>query len=636
MRKAWNDLGAGLKYRTDVEGLRAVAVLPIVLYHFGSTVLSGGFVGVDVFFVISGFVIARSIAADIDAGRYSIANFYFKRICRILPALLALVLVTSAAATILLLPPDLETHYRSVAAVGGFVSNLFFWKSSGYFEAAAQTRPLLHTWSLAVEEQFYIFAPPLFAYLYRRWRAKWAPIILALAAVSLAISVAAVFVSPKAGYFLLPSRGWELLLGAALALGGLSGPSRHDVREFLALIGGGAIVGAILMLDRDSPFPGWNALYPCLGTAMIIYAGMGTKRFPIVNRLLSVAPLRWIGRISYSLYLVHWPIVALFQYRALRGPTAAEGAAMLVASIVLATLSWRFIEEPARQFAHRIGTADQHRGRVVMAGAAVSLAIIGAGLAGAATGGLPGRFPAYHHVAVAGQEQWGGAACFNEDPSRAIPWNAKTCTRVHGHGGRVLLWGDSYAAHYVPGLVARRATIDRDVLQYTFAGCPPILAYYSAARVGCSASNARVPGMIRAFGIDQVVMSARWDGVPLRTLERLHETVATLRALGVRVTVVGQSPLFGAEPQTIDFLSGQYRQARTASWPEMVNPQVAAAVRSQAAGASFVDPVASLCTGGDCAYRDGSAWFYTDEGHLSAAGAARAVDAFLGARISRR
>lgn len=619
----------GLRYRNDVEGLRAVAVLPIVLYHFGSSFLSGGFVGVDIFFVISGFVIARSIAADAEAGRFSIANFYVKRICRILPALLATVLLTTIAAIVLLLPEDLEDYFRSVAAVGAYGSNIYFWRASGYFEAAAQTKPLLHTWSLAVEEQFYIFAPPLFAWLLTRWGRGWLPVVLTLAAASLAVSIAAVFLAPRAGYFLLPSRGWELLLGAAIALGGVPVPRRAWQREALSLAGIALIAGSLVLLDGNSPFPGWNALYPCVGAALVIHAAIGTERFPLVNRLLATPAPRWIGRISYSLYLVHWPIVAFLQYRALRPPTAAEGAAMLAASLVLAFLSWRFIEEPMRRFSHAGRAMGRRTGPTLVAGAFATVAVIALGAAGMATRGMPRRFPAYHHVEVAAQDQWGGPRCFNEDPARAIAWSAAACTRVHGRHGRVLLWGDSYAAHYIPGLIARGASLDRDVLQYTSSGCPPILAYYSAARVGCSRSNARVPALVRRLGIDRVVLAARWDGVPLRTLARLHETVAALEALGVDVVVIGQSPLFGAPTQTIDVISGQSARTQSAAWRPIINPATAAAVRDQARGASYIDPLAYLCRDARCAYRNGATWYYADEGHMTVAGATRAVDRFL-------
>ncbi|WP_341207074.1 acyltransferase family protein [uncultured Sphingomonas sp.] len=617
-----------LGHRYDIDGLRALAVLPIVLFHFGAATLSGGYVGVDVFFVISGFVIARSIVADVDAGRFSLRSFYVRRICRILPALVITVAATTVAAIWLLLPEDLTAHFRSVAAIGTFSSNVFFWRSSGYFEAAAQTRLLLHSWSLAVEEQFYFLAPVPLALLHRRFPGRWALAILIVAAVSLATSVIMVFTAPTAGYFLLPGRAWELLLGAAVARASAAPTGNPAAREGLAVAGVTMVVGSMMLLEERSAFPGWNALFPCLGTLLVILAGTGAGRLPIINRGLAMALPRAIGRISYSLYLVHWPIVALFQYRLMRRPTAVEGLAMLAVSIVLAALSWRFVEEPARRYSYRSRDQPTAQWRVIGVGAATSVAMIAAGLAGAASGGWPQRFADYHPVAISGQERWGGATCFNEDPSHAIAWNADRCTRVHGHGGRILLWGDSHAAQYVPGLIDERASLDRDVLQYTFAGCPPIFAYFSAARIGCSQSNARVPALIRRYGITQVVLAARWDKVPLRTLAELHATIAALQRLGVGVTVIGPSPIFGVTPQAFDYLSGQSNRPRGTAEPRL-DPELIAVVRREAAGARYVEPLTNLCTAGACPYRVGSTWLYGDDAHLSAAGSRQAARAFL-------
>lgn len=207
-----------MKHRSDIDGLRAVAVLPVVLFHYGADVFRGGFTGVDIFFTISGFVIARSILSDIRAGSFSVANFYFKRIRRILPAFAALIIATTIAAIIVLLPTDLIDYGTSLAYSSTFLSNVYFWKTSGYFAAPAQTKPLLHTWSLSVEEQYYLFAPICFWGIYRWGRARWLAFLAPLAILSLAVSIASVFTAPTAGYFLIPTRVWELLLGAIVAL----------------------------------------------------------------------------------------------------------------------------------------------------------------------------------------------------------------------------------------------------------------------------------------------------------------------------------------------------------------------------------------------------------------------------------
>lgn len=624
-----------MNHRSDIDGLRALAVVPIVLFHFGAAILSGGYVGVDVFFVISGFVIARSITADVDAARFSLLAFYVRRICRILPALVVTVAVTTAAAVWLLLPENLIAHFRSVAAIGAFSSNVFFWRSSGYFEAAAQTRLLLHSWSLAVEEQFYFLAPLPLALLHRHRPKWWLPAILIVAAGSLALSVAMVFAAPTAGYFLLPGRAWELLLGAAIARASASPSENRWGRELIAATGLAMVVASMVMLDEKSAFPGWNALFPCVGTVLVILAGTGAGRAPLVNRLLATNPARAIGRISYSLYLVHWPIVALFQYRLMRPPTLMEGVAMLSVSIALATLSWWLVEEPGRRYAYRLRAVPAGQWRVIAIGAAVSGAMIAIGLGGAMAGGWPQRFPGYHPVSVTGQEQWGGATCFNENPAHPIAWDAERCTRAHGHGGRILLWGDSHAAHYVPGLIAEQAALDRDVFQYTFAGCPPIFAYFSAARIGCSQSNARVPALIRRAGITQVVLAARWEEVPWRTLIELHQTIAALKRLGVRVMVIGQSPMFGVTPQAFDYLSKQAARPIGGAVPR-IEPGVVAAVRHEAAGADYIDPLPFLCPDGSCPYRTGATWLYADDGHLSAAGSRQAARAFLIGALRRR
>ena len=618
--------GAIIEHRKDIDGLRAVAVLPVLAYHFGLGLTPGGFTGVDIFFVISGFVIAGSIQADIALGRFSIANFYFKRVRRIFPAYAAIALLTLAACLAVMLPPDLEDFGKSLASASAFVSNFYFWKTSGYFAAAAHAKPLLHTWSLSVEEQFYIFAPIVFFLIHRWGGRRWILWLAPVAGLSLAAGIAAVFVASAAGFFLLPTRAWELLLGALAALSHLRAPRGRLAREVLALAGAVLIVFGMATLHDDDPFPGWNALYPCLGAAFVILAGKGLEvgaASPWLNRLLSTPPLVGVGLISYSLYLIHWPIVSLTRYVTLRDPGPWTIAAMVVASLALSWLSWRFIERPFR----RIG--PEHRNRMLIAGVAVVL--VGCALGGAlvATKGLPQRIPDFSERQISGSEQWGGDTCFNQNPAKPIPWNVQACTRVHGAHGRILLWGDSFAAQYTPGLMRDPAGIDADVLQYTFAGCPPILSYFSYARVGCSISNQRVPGIIKAQHIDTVVIAARWTATPQVALAGLPATIAALKALGVQVYVIGQAPEFSADVQLIDYMSGQHRQPGKAYWPVYFDASVNRKLAAMAAGARFVDPVPYLCHDRVCPYRDGPDFYYADYGHFSTVGSTLAVKAYF-------
>jgi peptidoglycan/LPS O-acetylase OafA/YrhL len=618
--------GIFAKHRIDIDGLRALAVLPVVLFHFGVGPFSGGFTGVDIFFTISGFVIAGSILNDIRAGSFSIANFYFKRIRRILPAYAAVMTVTTIAAAIILLPSDFADYGKSLVSTSTFASNFYFWKASGYFAAQAQTKLLLHTWSLSVEEQYYLFAPICFWAIYQYGRSSWLLFLTPLAILSFLVSVTAVFVAPTAGFFLFPTRIWELLLGAIIALSNRSLVRYPRTREIMSGIGLLMIVIGISTLDESDPFPGWNALLPCLGTGLIIQAGMGGEpkaAMPQVNRVLSWRPFVWIGLISYSLYLVHWPIVSVVKYLTLRNPTTSEAMLMLVVSIGLAWVSWRFIEQPFRKISR------EHRPKAFVAATCVILGGILIGSSVSLLNGLPQRFPDFVERHIEGVEDWGGDHCFNQNPSNPTPWDPQLCTRVRGGNGKILVWGDSFAAQYFPGILRDSARINADVLQYTFAGCPPILSYFSYARVGCTEFNRRVPAIIRDQHIDTVVLAARWTDTPHRTLNRLGETIASLRQLDIRIVVIGQSPQFIADVQHIDYISGNYQHPGEASWRISFSPSINKIIASQIDGATMIDPLSFLCEQTTCRYREDRTFLYADFGHFSTQGSLNAVRAFF-------
>jgi len=614
-----------MRFRSDIQGLRAVAVIPVLLFHFGASFVPGGFTGVDVFFTISGFVISGSIVSDLERGQFSIANFYFKRIRRIFPAFFVVLLLTTLVSTAILLPEDLKAYDWSLLSAATFWSNIYFWKSSGYFAASAQILPLLHTWSLSIEEQFYLFVPLLLYGVHRYAKGAWflwfAPLLMG----SLILGVAAVFFAPTAGFFLLPTRAWQLLLGTVLALNTqrLPGHARH--REALGWAGLSLIALGMFGLSDSDPFPGWNALLPSVGAALILQSGRGAEQLPAVGRLLSAKPLVWIGNISYSLYLVHWPIAALCRYVTLGPPTLLEAMAMFAASVVAAALLWRYVEEPCRHIAVR------HRPHVLKMGAlAIAVSAILA-VGGIKAQGFPSRFPDYSRVSVKGAEDWGGEHCFNTDPTRKIDWRADRCTRIKGDHGRILLWGDSFAAQYLPGILRDHARINADVLQYTFAGCPPILTYHSYARFGCAMSNSRVPELVSHEKIDTVVMSARWSDTPDRELRNLHATIQLLRHQGVRVIVFGQSPQFLADVQQIDYLSGNRHRPVGAEWPVAVEDRLNREVAEQVAigGGEFINPISKMCRGKWCKYRDGKDYLFEDFGHFSAAGSLVAVRSYF-------
>lgn len=333
-----------LPYRREIDGLRAIAVLAVIFFHARFPLFSGGFVGVDVFFVISGYLITSILLADLQSGRFSLVGFYERRARRILPALFCVLAVTSAVAPFFLLPKELADFSESVTHVVVFLSNVYFYNNTGYFDTAAELVPLLHTWSLAVEEQYYIVFPLLLALLWRR-RTFIFPVFLAVAVASLAYSENKVGTNVDAAFFLTPSRIWELLVGAIVASHG------HRLRLSLAsaqagsLAGAGLVLYSIFFFDDNTPFPGVHALAPVIGTALIIQCASPVTW---VGRALGTAPLVGVGLISYSAYLWHQPLFAFARQESISEPSVGVFAALTVATLGIAYLSWRFVEQPFR------------------------------------------------------------------------------------------------------------------------------------------------------------------------------------------------------------------------------------------------------------------------------------------------
>jgi peptidoglycan/LPS O-acetylase OafA/YrhL len=339
-----------LKYRPDIDGLRAIAVLAVLFFHTSVPGFSGGFVGVDVFFVISGFLITSIILKDIRAERFSVARFYERRIRRIFPALFPLIAFVLVIGTYLYDVDAFKNLGRSIAATTLFSSNILFWQESGYFAAPSLQKPLLHTWSLAVEEQFYIFFPLALLLISRYLKGRYTLWIAGAFILSFITSILGVIYQPGATFYLVPTRAWELLAGSFLALRALPDLSANWQRNLFAFFGIALISGSIILISEATPFPGLAALPPVLGTSLVIYSGMGNGKNGsfIAQRMLSARPLVFIGLISYSLYLWHWPLVAFWKYLLFKPWNGRDSLMIIVASIAFASLSWKFIEQPFR------------------------------------------------------------------------------------------------------------------------------------------------------------------------------------------------------------------------------------------------------------------------------------------------
>lgn len=485
-----------LTYRPEIDGLRAIAVLPVLVYHAGLG-LSGGFVGVDVFFVISGFLITALLLIEIEERRFSLWQFYERRARRLFPALFVMLAATSLAATLIMVPFDLKEFGASLVATVLFAGNLWFYAQEGYFTEAAELDPLLHTWSLGVEEQFYILFPVLLLVLVRGVGARGALAgILVLAAASFLAALAVRPVAPEAAFYLPHLRAWELLLGGSLAL--IRGQVRVDlpawVSSGLGVLGLAAILVPMALYNAETPFPGHAALPPALGAALLIAVGGSL-------RMLSWRPVIFVGRLSYSLYLWHWPVLALAFYQL--GPLSpGQGAACLALSFALAYLSWRWIETPFRR------RASFHQ---VWASSGLGLLLtLSAGLALWRLDGLPGRLdPALLHLAEPRNFLHDRRDCHGVTPVRARAGDV--CLR--GAGGAApsfILVGDSHADAISPAIFAAADARGMAGYQYTDAGFLPLPGTWRQGQAETDEAEAIIAFLKARPDLRTVIVARYW------------------------------------------------------------------------------------------------------------------------------
>lgn len=516
-----------MKYRPDIDGLRAVAVLSVVLFHAGVPWLPGGFVGVDVFFVISGYLITRILVEEESAGHYSIADFYVRRARRILPALYCVLAAVLLFGLLLLLPLELLGLSKSVLATTLFSSNFLFWRQSGYFDVSAELKPLLHTWSLAVEEQFYVLWPLLLVFFYRRgWSIPWAT--FALIGLSFALSCLFLPEKPSAVFFLLPGRAWELLIGAWIATGCFDEPKSRFWRDCFSVVGVILLAGSVLLLSKALPFPGWNALFPCVGAVLIIAAGKGA----VVNRyLLSARPLVFVGLVSYSFYLWHWPILSYVRILNLGLLPPLAAGISVVLSFLLATWSWRFVENRYR----RAGRAGQKPAFVLFKYSIGGLALCLIAGAVVLLQGLPSR------ISIQAIDAQDAAHDFNETRGvcqlnmgqvRLPDLEKCTSSRVGGGAKKTLVvWGDSHAEAMIPGITVMPDLEEGRLFQTTKTSCPPLIGAV-VVRGGreyqeCSQFNSEVIKFLRQRDdLTTIVLAARWPVYALETGFGVSENVA--------------------------------------------------------------------------------------------------------------
>jgi peptidoglycan/LPS O-acetylase OafA/YrhL len=579
---------AAAAYRSDIDGLRAIAVLFVVAFHAFPKYFPGGFVGVDIFFVISGFLISRLIYLELHENTFSILRFYVRRIKRIFPALITVLIACALVGGALLLPGEYQLLGKHVAGGAGFFSNFLLLGEAGYFDDAAESKPLLHLWSLGIEEQFYLVWPAII--LLCAWR-KLSPLIAAIAICigSFAWNLALSVTDLSAAFYLPMSRFWELMVGCILAwttitperrsggsvtrltsLASLDPKHLSKAATVLAFLGVVLVVIAVVITDKTVAFPGWYALLPSLGAAMLIAA---VPSVPVLNRLLSYLGLVYVGLISYPLYLWHWPILSYLRIMRIQEPTHLMKAAAIGAAFALAALTCRFIERPIRFGA---------RGPLKPIASAAALALAGCtGLWIYVSEGLPARNSPQSQAVVKSMQavdQWVKSQSFGDRCAHLERGGGvvKICQDDDGgHARRIFLWGDSYAWSLYAAFTDSQRRIDNfDLSAYSALGCPPVLRFKGRSPgTSCVSFNDMVFERIRERKPDITVMIGRWEwyrdatkGILLNE-DEIRSTIAHLASVGAgRVVVVGQLPVWSASPWAV-----RAREARTEPLASLVD-----------------------------------------------------------------
>lgn len=555
-----------MKYRAEIDGLRAIAVLPVILFHAGFHLFSGGFVGVDVFFVISGYLITTIILSEMEQQSFSIVNFYERRARRILPVLFVIMMLCVPFAYYLLLPTDMEDFSQSLVAVSFFSSNILFWQESGYWGAANELKPLLHTWSLAVEEQFYLFFPVFLIFMWRFPKRWILGSFLMIAVISFLLSEWAVHSSPTANFFLLPTRLWELGIGASIAFYFLyRKKSVHDLLEHKILKEVGGLLGLSMILfsvffySESTPFPSSYALVPTIGTGLII---LFSSTDTIAGKILANRFLVGIGLVSYSAYLWHQPLFAFAKHASPLKPEQYVFVLLIIATFVLSYLSWRFIEAP---FRNKKKFSRTHIFSFALAG---SIFFITFGLYGHYTNGFDSRKTATGIPLI----KFSNALKTNSGLSKDCTLENLSDKCQIGKEPEVLLWGDSHAQHLATGL--KSSATNRDFIQITMSSCRPFiglailgkvtpeaLARTQSWAINCVENNDKVLAWLASKeSIEYVILASPYSFTPyvyyegdvVKTaddvvIKAFLKTINEIRKLGKKPIVISPVPNNGSD-----------------------------------------------------------------------------------------
>ncbi len=632
------------RYRPEIDGLRAIAILPVVFFHAGVAGFTGGFIGVDVFFVISGYLITAIVARGIAEGDFSFVRFYERRVRRIFPALFFVLACCTVAALLLLPPGRLITYGKSLAAVALFVGNFFFLHrapNEGYFASRSALEPLLHGWSLSVEEQFYLLLPVALILIHRWARQYLKPALIAAAVCSLGL---ALWLAPIAAFYLLPARAWELLIGSLLAVGAFPALHGRVQREIAGLVGIASIAAAVVFFDKDTGNSYPYALAPCIGTALIIHASDAGPS--AVKRALSIRPLIFLGAISYSLYLWHWPLFFFFDYFEM-GRNWQQTTGLVLASLIMAIVSYRWIETPFRG-----SSRTWSRRRIFLWGGTAMTAGITTGLALAVLHGIPQRFDAATRATIAANEVRQTQistriGCWHLHDSVHDVSEITRCS-IGAEPRKILFWGDSHLAMLqdsIQRLHDQGALQGRGVLFAVSLACAPTqrivllrpnrycgpFAHLALLR----AEESDVDGVFLAFSPWWAIYPASFcvmvDGACQRDVTspaeiqtlffaELGDTIATLRSRGKVVIVSLPFPQYDRNIPDVEIHNAMFARFGTPLSPQRKDAESFREKLRQtviAQGGFVFDPQQVLCPEKQCLYQVDGVSLYQDNNHLS-------------------
>jgi peptidoglycan/LPS O-acetylase OafA/YrhL len=615
------------RYRPDIDGLRAIAVTLVVNFHAFPEVVPGGFVGVDIFFVISGFLITGIVARELASDRFSLLHFYDRRIRRIFPALLVVLAAVLVLGFLWMLPEAYARLSTDVFASAAFSANIALLLQSGYFDVESVKKPLLHLWSLGIEEQFYLVWPPILM-LAARFRVSLLTVAATIGLISFVLNVALIGSDPVATFYLPFTRGWELLAGAALACAWDRIPQDESSRRWRAGIGIVLIVMAAMVLDPHRAFPGWWAILPVAGSAMLLSAPAA----PVVSRLLGSKLFVFIGLISYPLYLWHWPLLVFFAIIKFAPLTLLERELVIWLSIVLAWATYRFVEIPVR-------FGRPGRLKVAALCSAMMLIAIAGGVI-VDQGGFAFRLPPEIRDLAKVETQSG-------------KWRVHTCLLDLAHETTfadecverdqrplVLVWGDSTAGALMPGLLAAQETHVFGIAQLTASSCIPALNADIAATPNCRAINDKVLGLARQIRPDIVLLHGTWG----QHLDHVGETVTALRQqIGARVVVLGPVPGWkrGLPNEVLRYYLLHHRLIPQRSAQGVSTNGYDAKMRAALLplGAEFISAWEAMCNAEGCLTRVGdnaSDITSSDQVHLTEKGSVVLVQSIIGRVLGER